>query len=107
MFFRFCTQVFDAFDLDQNGSIDFLEFLIGLSYATSNDVTKRLKLAFKIYDLDKNGFITKKEMEKVIIAIYKMAGVRNFNNENHPRTLVENMFQKMDLNNDGIIFKFF
>jgi hypothetical protein len=80
--------VFDAFDLNRNGWIDFNEFLAGVSFTNSSDVEKRLHIAFRVYDLDKNGYITKKEMEKVILAIYKMINLTDKSKDNNPKVFV-------------------
>ena len=45
---KFCTQVFNTFDADQSGKINFYEFLIAISISTQGDVSKKLHIAFKM-----------------------------------------------------------
>ncbi|CAF0761753.1 unnamed protein product [Rotaria sordida] len=52
---KFCSQVFKAFDSDDNGYIDFVEFLIAVNITSHGDVREKLRLAFDMYDINKNG----------------------------------------------------
>jgi Ca2+-binding EF-hand superfamily protein len=56
------------------GQIDFTEFLIAISVTAQGDAKKKLSMAFKMYDMDRNGKVDKKEMEKIIEAIYDLLG---------------------------------
>jgi hypothetical protein len=69
--------VFRTFDSDQSGEIDFIEFLIAISVTSQGDIKDKLKMAFNMYDIDKNGAIDKKEMIKIIEAIYDLLGEEN------------------------------
>ncbi|KAK3540260.1 hypothetical protein QTP70_029348, partial [Hemibagrus guttatus] len=51
--------LFNAFDLDRNGSIRFEDFVIGLSVLLRGSVTEKLNWAFNLYDINKDGYITK------------------------------------------------
>jgi Ca2+-binding EF-hand superfamily protein len=42
--------------------------------SSQSDIRKKLKLAFKYYDIKKNGTIDKEEMYKMITAIYELKG---------------------------------
>lgn len=52
---KFCGHVFKVFDVDQSSRIDFTEFLIAISVTSQGDAKKKLSMAFKMYDMDKNG----------------------------------------------------
>eukprot|EP00091_Calanus_sinicus_P011139 TRINITY_DN2533_c0_g1_i1.p2 TRINITY_DN2533_c0_g1~~TRINITY_DN2533_c0_g1_i1.p2 ORF type:complete len:165 (-),score=62.98 TRINITY_DN2533_c0_g1_i1:78-572(-) len=53
-------------DIDGNGTIEFEEFLNMMKKkASENDEEADLKEAFKIFDRDKDGFISMKELKKV------------------------------------------
>ena len=43
---------------------------------SQGDIKDKLKMAFNMYDIDKNGKIDGKEMEKIIGAIYDLLGKR-------------------------------
>uniref|UniRef100_A0A1I8HXX5 Calcineurin subunit B type 1 n=1 Tax=Macrostomum lignano TaxID=282301 RepID=A0A1I8HXX5_9PLAT len=56
-------RVIDIFDTDQNGEVDFKEFIDGVSqFSVKGDKEAKLRFAFKIYDIDKDGFISNGEL---------------------------------------------
>jgi len=60
-------RVIDIFDTDGNGEIDFKEFIGGISqFSVKGDKESKLKFAFKIYDMDKDGFISNGELFQVL-----------------------------------------
>ena len=63
----FATFLFlDIFDEDGSGEVDFKEFLQGVSqFSVKGDKAAKLKFAFRIYDLDNDGFICNGELFKV------------------------------------------
>ncbi|KAJ0172880.1 hypothetical protein K1T71_011056 [Dendrolimus kikuchii] len=54
--------VFLAFDENRDGHVDFKELCCGLSAACRGPTTERLKFCFKIFDLDSDGVLNKKEL---------------------------------------------
>ncbi|XP_035715757.1 neuronal calcium sensor 2 [Folsomia candida] len=99
---EFCDHVFRTFDLDQNGFIDFKEFLLAIDVTSSGTPEEKLKWAFRMYDVDGNGVIDLQEMQKIVQAIYEMLGT---NAANRPQDSAEerakSIFAKMDENGDG------
>lgn len=64
-------RVIDIFDADGNGEVDFKEFIHGVSqFSVKGDKLSKLKFAFRIYDMDNDGFISNGELFQVsIIAV--------------------------------------
>jgi len=61
-------RVIDLFDTDRNGEIDFKEFVQGLSQFTVKGADKdsKLRFAFKVYDIDQDGYISNGELFQVL-----------------------------------------
>ncbi|MCJ8742700.1 hypothetical protein PDJAM_G00085210 [Pangasius djambal] len=97
--------LFNAFDMDRNGSIQFEDFVIGLSVLLRGSVTEKLHWAFNLYDINKDGYITKQEMLAIIKSIYDMMGRYTYPSvkADAPFEHVEKFFQKMDRNRDGVV----
>ncbi|KAF5897839.1 solute carrier family 23 member 2-like isoform X1, partial [Clarias magur] len=97
--------LFNAFDLDRNGSIRFEDFVIGLSVLLRGSVTEKLNWAFNLYDINKDGYITKEEMLLIMKSIYDMMGRYTYPcvRDDAPSEHVEKFFQKMDRNQDGVV----
>ncbi|KAM6930554.1 calsenilin isoform 2-T2 [Xenentodon cancila] len=97
--------LFNAFDMDRNGSIRFEDFVIGLSVLLRGSVTEKLNWAFNLYDINKDGYITKEEMLAIMKSIYDMMGRYTYPcvRDEAPSEHVDKFFQKMDRNRDGVV----
>ncbi|XP_076220251.1 LOW QUALITY PROTEIN: calsenilin-like [Aptenodytes patagonicus] len=97
--------LFDAFDADHNGALCFQDFVVGLSVLLRGTVHQKLKWAFNLYDINKDGYITKEEMLEIMKSIYDMMGrcTHPTLRDSAPAEHVELFFQKMDRNGDGVV----
>ncbi|XP_059803068.1 Kv channel-interacting protein 2-like isoform X2 [Hypanus sabinus] len=97
--------LFNAFDTDHNGSVSFENFVTGLSVILRGSVDDKLNWAFNLYDLNKDGCITREEMLDIMKSIYDMMGKYTYPTvrEESPQEHVETFFQKMDKNRDGVV----
>jgi Ca2+-binding EF-hand superfamily protein len=69
---RFARHIFRAFDLDKSNTVDFREFLIGLSMtSTTSSPEIKLEWIFKVFDIDGNGLLTRNECLEVIDVIVR------------------------------------
>ncbi|CAL2052783.1 unnamed protein product [Caenorhabditis brenneri] len=100
---KFASFVFNVFDNNHDGHISFSEFIAALSITSRGTLDEKLDWAFSLYDVDKDGFITKDEMADIVDAIYSMIGnmLELPKDEDTPQKRVEKIFTNMDKNLDG------
>lgn len=59
------------------GKIDFNEFLLAMDLMEKGDLDEKLRYAFDLYDIDKNGVLTKPEIETIIKMVLSFRGEAN------------------------------
>jgi Ca2+-binding EF-hand superfamily protein len=100
---KLASYIFSAFDADRNKKIDFEEFVRGLSILSFNATIKEsAKFYFDIFDINKDGFITKDELRKII----KYSLIQNDHvqlTKMQIRKIVDLTFHKIGKDNDDMI----
>ncbi|OCT87819.1 hypothetical protein XELAEV_18021518mg [Xenopus laevis] len=101
----YAHYLFNAFDAAQSGSVKFEDFVAALSVLLRGTIHEKLRWAFNLYDINKDGNINKEEMMNIVKAIYDMMGKYTYPvvKEDAPKQHVEVFFQKMDKNKDGVV----
>jgi Ca2+-binding EF-hand superfamily protein len=81
----FAAHIFRAFDLDKSNTVDFREFLIGLSMtSTTSSLETKLHWIFHVFDIDGNGLLTRNECLEVIDIIIRFNCSKEDDGEEHP-----------------------
>lgn len=65
-------RLFDVFDQDNNGQIDFSELASGLSVLCKGARDAKVKAAFRLYDFNGDGYISLEEMKRYLTSIFKV-----------------------------------
>jgi serine/threonine-protein phosphatase 2B regulatory subunit len=92
-------RVIEIFDTDGNKEIDFQEFIEGISqFSVKGDKEQKLKFAFKIYDINQDGFISNGELFTVLRMM-----VGNNLKEVQLQQIVDKTILQFDTDGDGKI----
>lgn len=87
------------FDDDGGGDVDFEEFVAGLSaFSSKGNKEEKLRFAFKVYDIDRDGYISNGELFLVL----KMMVGSNLK-EMQLQQIVDKTIMEADLDGDGRI----
>eukprot|EP00007_Cunea_sp_BSH-02190019_P007118 CAMPEP_0174240062 /NCGR_PEP_ID=MMETSP0417-20130205/17275_1 /TAXON_ID=242541 /ORGANISM="Mayorella sp, Strain BSH-02190019" /LENGTH=296 /DNA_ID=CAMNT_0015319089 /DNA_START=159 /DNA_END=1046 /DNA_ORIENTATION=+ len=98
----FVNRIFSAFDLDGDDVIDFGEFVSGFSILCSNDMEKKTRWTFELYDVDSDGRIDKEELYGMLRSILHTNYLVSLS-EKEIRELVDRTFREVDADGDGTI----
>jgi len=92
-------RVISVFDVDGNGTVSFIEFLVGLAkLAAGTSEEQKLNFAFGIYDVNKDGFISNGDLFHVM----KMMVGDNLSDE-QLQQLVDRQIVSADKDGDGML----
>eukprot|EP00899_Mesostigma_viride_P008122 jgi/Mesvir1/17310/Mv07707-RA.1 len=92
-------RVFDVFDTNSDGSVDFREFICGLSTMRVPHSEDALKLCFDIFDTDGSGTITRQELSSVLQAV----AAEDLAAELTKAGALDEIFDRLDLDGDDSI----
>ncbi|XP_065216384.1 calsenilin-like [Planococcus citri] len=102
---QYAHYVFSTMKRNPSGKISFEDFLGILSKVSRGSVQEKLQWIFGLYDINKDGHITKKEMVDVVNSIYEMLGRHTEPqvDEHSAMEHVNKIFHLIDRNNDGVV----
>lgn len=83
-------RIFDIFDDDQSGTLDFREFLCCMSLLMRGNVQEKIEMCFNLFDKESKGYLINEEAIKMIQSLIKSLGL-TINKE------IENFEEKMEI----------
>ena len=95
-------HVFRVYDTNNDGSVDFVEFMVVyfiLSEGTPEEVLKKI---FRLFDVNSDGTITKKELTRLVKDMYGLLK-RDDPNVSAVDLIAKSAFAEMDKDEDGKI----
>ncbi|ETP44618.1 hypothetical protein F442_08803 [Phytophthora nicotianae P10297] len=69
---KIMETVFDGFDTDHDGFVDFCELSSGISVLCSGSQEEKIKSTFTLFDINQDGFISRDEMETYLASVYRI-----------------------------------
>lgn len=93
------SRLIAIFDQDGGGDVDFQEFVYGLSaFSSKGNKEQKLRFAFQVYDIDRDGFISNGEL----FIVLKMMVGSNLKDQ-QLQQIVDKTIMEADLDGDGKI----
>lgn len=98
----FADRIFDLFDANRNGHIDFGEFVRALSiFHPRTPEAEKIAGAFRLYDLRHTGYIEHEELVEMVLALLKESDLNL--SDDIVKGIVDKTFKEADINGDGRI----
>ncbi|KAG7219516.1 hypothetical protein INR49_019025 [Caranx melampygus] len=99
----YMENVFRSFDTNQDGKIDFMEYVAAVHLVLRGKLEDKLKWSFKVYDRDGNGCLDRQEVRQVVKIIYKIKKHNDPSITVNIDDICDRIFELVDKNNDSQI----
>ncbi|CAF3432177.1 unnamed protein product [Rotaria sp. Silwood1] len=107
--FRYATFVFRNIDRSNSGYIRFEDLIVTLSTLIHGSIEDRLSWTFDLYDINKDGVLTKTELSQIVASIFQLivpvckVNFTSIANAIEERTA--ELFQHWDTHRNGFVYK--
>ena len=98
---RLTETFFRTYDLNGDGSIDFMEFMHAVSAIRRGDLTEKLSLIFSLLDVDQAGYIDRLKLVKMMEALYNVKGINYKDSYNVLLRKVDGLVARLDKDKEG------
>jgi len=93
---EYIDRLFNAFDSDRSGTIDFREFMLAVTMCSSAEPEDKLRFCFRSLDVDNNGYLDRQEVLYAVRLLFKHRPETDDLEEelNSPEKVVTAIFKK-------------
>ncbi|TNM90571.1 hypothetical protein fugu_002860 [Takifugu bimaculatus] len=95
--------VFESFDTNKDGKIDFLEYVAAVHLVLRGKLEDKLRWSFKVYDRDGNGCLDKQEVRHIVKIIHKIKKKSDMSVTEKIEDVCDRIFELVDKNKDSQI----
>jgi len=97
-----CMQkhIFRCYDENENGYIDFVEFMLVFHIMSDGTAEEALGRIFRVFDVNSDGHITERELKKLVKDMFKLVK-DEAPEEATKKFLIESAFAEMDKDENG------
>ncbi|XP_046892985.1 guanylyl cyclase-activating protein 1 [Hypomesus transpacificus] len=95
----YVKTMFATFDMNDDGYIDFMEYVAALSLVMKGGVQQKLRWYFKLYDVNGSGCIDRDELLIIIKSVRAINGHQE--QELSAEDFTNMVFDRIDINGDG------
>ena len=99
---KLSKHIWRMYDTNQDGHIDFREFMIVLYVMSNGSPEENLKQIFRVFDINNDGKINLAEMKRIVNDLFKLIDEKDVENASK-EILVQSAFSEMDEDGDGEI----
>jgi len=93
-------HIFRMYDTNDDGHIDFREFMIVLYIMSSGSPEENLQQIFRVFDINNDGAISLKELKRIVKDLFHLINEKDADQASQ-EILATTAFTEMDENNDG------
>lgn len=95
--------VFQLYDLNGDGKIGYEEFQLIVTVMNEGSTEQKMEEIFRVLDSDRNGFITKEEITKLVVTLYHLLPAKDRAQLSTVDSLVEGLIREADSDLNGVI----
>jgi len=94
-------HIFRMYDANNDGKIDFKEFMVVLYVMSNGSAEENLRQIFRIFDINSDGTISQKELQKIVKDLFHLLKKDGDPAKESEEFLAETAFKEMDEDRDG------
>eukprot|EP01129_Flabellula_baltica_P002091 TRINITY_DN11944_c0_g1_i1.p1 TRINITY_DN11944_c0_g1~~TRINITY_DN11944_c0_g1_i1.p1 ORF type:complete len:196 (-),score=42.49 TRINITY_DN11944_c0_g1_i1:35-622(-) len=97
---EFIDALWNALDINHDHAIDVKELIIGFSVLSGDSMDRKLRLGFRVFDINQDGYIQRDELKVLLSAMSKMKYQNSEDLNAFIQLFVDQTFQQFDDNED-------